>query len=165
MQFGDGQVLPKTVGRGFVGLQGFVISVWDPYGQPQWGHCWLHAFVSFLLLSIHPVLPSAPQLIRRLGPSLCVPSPIPCPAPFQAGDGGEGGGGRGGQDLAETLVCNHVKLRVLLFALGALVLSYSCYLAAAHSWARREWSLPALPATNPSKLSTARGFRAAAFAH
>lgn len=51
------------------------------------------AFVSFLLLSIHQVLPSAPQLIRRLGPSLCMPSPIPCLAPFQAGDGGEGGGG------------------------------------------------------------------------
>lgn len=26
-------MLPKTVGRCFVGLQGFVMSAWDPYGQ------------------------------------------------------------------------------------------------------------------------------------
>jgi len=107
---------------------------------------------------------SSPQLIQRLGPPLCLPLYPLSPALLHSKLKG-GRGKRGGQDLVELLLCNHVKLRMPLFALGALVLSYSCYLAAAHSWARREWSPPALPATNPAILSTARGFRAAAFAH
>lgn len=121
-------------------------------------------FTSFPFFSIHQVPPMPPQLIQRLGPPLCLPLYPLSPALLHSKLKG-GRGKRGGQDLVELLLCNHVKLRMPLFALGALVLSYSCYLAAAHSWARREWSPPALPATNPAILSTARGFRAAAFAH
>lgn len=93
MQFGDGQVLPKTVGRGFVGLQGFVISVWDPYGQPQWGHCWLHGFCVLSPPQYSPGTAQCPTAHPKAWSISmhAIPHPLPCSIPSWGW--GRGGGG------------------------------------------------------------------------